>query len=147
MTAGVVSRLARAAVHCGVDAFAREAAFLGVAGVLFAVAVVAALVAGYQALATVWEPYWAAFAIAGTAFVVAALTLGLRAFVRRPSTISAGESPADLLAEILGSDGGEFAQAALDEAEAQYRKDPAGFLVVAVAAGFIAGILPSAGRR
>ena len=143
MIIGTITDIAKRTVQDAVGAAVRDVAALMIATLFGAIAVVAGLVALYFALVTVWPPYWAAAAIAGLMLAGILIVFAVRsAMAARPVPEPAPALPQieDLAASLLG-DTGALARTALDEAEARYRRDPAGALVAAAAIGVIAGLM------
>lgn len=130
---------------------ARDMVALAVAGFMIAVAALMAVIAAFTALLEIWEPYWAAAAIGGAALLVALVVLLARKSARRSDKsaggrVSAAADPpatgdAEAVLAALAGDTADLARRALDEAEYRYRRDPAGILVAAAAAGAIVGLL------
>lgn len=148
MIVSAVSQMARAALRRCARAIARELAAFAVIAFFAAVAGAAALAAVYQALIVVWEPYWAAAAIAGGSLLVVLLTLAVHGWrTRRRAPPPDSVPDLETLVDALQGDTATLAQTAMDEAEARYRDDPAGFFMTVVAMGFIAGMMHPDERR
>lgn len=117
----------------------REAIWLAVIVVLVAGGAVFAVIAIYQSLLTIWEPWLAALATAGGALILALLVAWSRTQMRKTPARPVAE-PVDII-DRLGDDLSDLSEAAQAAALDQYRKDPAGTLVGAVAVGAIIGLL------
>ena len=135
---GLLCRAARGALA--------ELAWFAVISFLVGVAAVFAAIAAYQALLLVWPPWAAAAALAGGALVFAGLSAVLRK-CRRRVPVKADTAATGMAEDIVG-DLSELTDAAVQATLVQYRKDPAGTLIGAVAVGAIIGLLdPRPPRR
>lgn len=117
----------------------REAIWLTVVAALVAGGAVFAVIAIYLGLLTVWEPWLAALATAGGALVLASLVALSRMRLRKTPAKPVAD-PSEII-DRLGEDLSNLSEAAQAAALDQYRKDPAGTLVAAVAVGAIIGLL------
>ena len=117
----------------------REAIWLTVIAALVAGGAVFAVIAIYLGLLTVWAPWLAALATAGGALVLALLAAWSRMRVRK--TLAKPVADPSEIIDRLGDDLSNLSDAAQAAALDQYRKDPAGTLVAAVAVGAIIGLL------
>ena len=144
MLVSALTNIVRREVRRCLAAVARDVALLAAAGLFAALALIAALFAGYQALLTVWPSYWAAAAIAGGALVLAGIALAVVAGGGRPRRRASrrrAEEDLETIAAALRGDTATLTRSALDEAEARYRSDPAAALAAAAALGLVAGLL------
>lgn len=152
MLVSAITQIVRQEIRRCLSGIARDAAVLMVAGLFAVVALIAALVAAYQALLIVWPPYWAAAAIAGGALAIVLLAFlvlrggngGKRSGGKSPGGRPADGARADEIAALIAAlkgDTATVARSALDEAEERYRRDPMSALAAAAAAGLMAGLL------
>lgn|GEM_PF-1192542 len=117
----------------------REAIWLAVIAAFVAGGAVFAVIAIYLGLLTVWAPWLAALATAGGALVLALLAAWSRMRVRKTPAKPVAD-PSEII-DRLADDLSNLSDAAQAAALDQYRKDPAGTLVAAVAVGAIIGFL------
>ncbi len=117
----------------------REAIWLTVIAALVGGGTVFGVIAVYQGLLTIWEPWLAAIATAGTALIMALLVARMRT-LRTKTPAKPLAEPGDII-DRLGDDLSDLSESAQAAALDQYRKDPAGTLIGAVAVGAIIGLL------